>query len=201
VNALIATLPGGLVNETGGSFDPSNVGAIIDAAIRNTERQRIRGVDLTANYRLELGRAGKLLLTGAASYLTSNQQLASNQPVFPLAGTVFHPPHWHGHAGAVWDHKPMELSAFVNYVGSTIDNQFPTMDRIGAFTTLDLSASFQTNPVRGPLRNIEVRFSALNVLDEKPHFLRNSFPEAAPFDSTNESPVGRFLGASVRKIW
>ncbi|HEV2595250.1 MAG TPA: TonB-dependent receptor [Sphingomicrobium sp.] len=201
VNALIATLPGGLVNETGGPFDPSNVGAIIDAAIRNTERQRIRGVDLNADYRIELGQAGKLQLTGAASYLNSNQQLAPNQPIFPLAGTVFHPPHWRGHAGAVWGQKPIEVSAFVNYVGSTIDNQFPTMERIGSFTTLDLSTSVQTSAQAGAFRNIELRLSALNVLDQKPHFLRNSFPEAAPFDSTNESPVGRFLGASIRKIW
>lgn len=201
VNALIATLPGGLVNETGGPFDASNVGAIIDAAIRNTERQRIRGVDLSADYRLELGRAGKLLLTGAASYLESNQQLAPNQPIFQLAGTVFHPPHWRGHAGAVWDKMPLELSAFVNYVGSTIDNQFPAMERIAPFVTLDLSTSVQTSARAGPFRNIELRLSALNVLDEKPHFLRNSFPEAAPFDSTNESPVGRFLGVSIRKIW
>lgn len=201
VSAVIAAVPGGLVNQTGAPFDPSNVGAIIDAAIRNTERQRIRGVDLTADYRLNVGGAGKLLLTGAASYLESSQQLAPNQPILQLAGTVFHPPHWRGHAGAVWDNKPIGLSAFVNYVGATIDSQFPTMERIGAFVTLDLSASMQTSKRAGALRNIELRLSALNVLDEKPHFLRNPSPEAAPFDSTNESPVGRFLGASIRKVW
>ena len=47
----------------------------------------------------------------------------------------------------------------------------------------------------------ELRLSALNVLNQKPHFLPNPFPEAAPYDSTNESPVGRFVGASIRKNW
>jgi iron complex outermembrane recepter protein len=201
VDALVASLPGGLVNETGAPFDPSAVGAIVDGSIRNTERQLIHGVDLNADYQVGLGRDGKLLLTGAASYLQSSQQLAPNQPIIQLAGTIFNPPHWRGRAGAVWDGKHGGLSAFVNYVGATTDNRFPTKDRIGAFVTLDLNASLRVVESARLLHNLEVRFSALNVLNDKPHFIRNAAPEAAPFDSTNESPVGRFLGISVRKIW
>lgn len=201
VNALIASLPGGLVNQTGAPFDPSGVGAIIDGSIRNTERQRIHGVDLNADYHIDFGRDGKLLVTGAASYLDSNQQLAANQPVIPLAGTIFNPPHWRARAGAVWDGKRTGFSAFVNYLGPTTDNRYPDTETIGSFVTLDLNASFRTSPGTGPLSNLELRLSALNVLNQKPHFIRNAAPEAAPYDSTNESPVGRFLGVSVRKVW
>ena len=199
VDAAISTLPGGLVNQTGAPFDPSAVGAIIDSSIRNTERQRIHGVDLIADYHSDLGRRGKLLLTAAASYLESNQQLAENRPVIQLAGTIFNPPHWRWRGGAVWEGRVAGVSAFVNYLGRTTDNRFPTAETIGAFVTLDLSASLRTGPGRGAFRNIEVRLSALNVLNEKPHFIRNAAPEAAPYDSTNESPVGRFLGISIRK--
>lgn len=201
VNAAIATLPGGLVNQTGAAFDPSAVGAIINSSIRNTERQRIHGVDLNADYQLDLEARGKLLLTGAASYLESSQQLAPNRPAVQLAGTVFNPPHWRGRAGAVWDGKRGGLSAFVNYIGRNKDRRFPTVETIGAFVSLDLNASLRTSASAGPLRNVELRLSALNVLNQKPHFIRNAAPEAAPYDSTNESPVGRFLGASVRKTW
>ena len=201
VNALIATLPGGLVNQTGAPFDPSGVGAIVDIAIRNTERQRIHGIDLNGDYRLDLGPSGKLLVTGAASYLESNQELAPGQPTFQLAGTIFHPPHWRGRAGAVWDWKRMGLSAFVNYVGPRTDNRFPVVETIGSFTTLDLNASLRSGTNAGPFRNIELRLSALNALNAKPHFIRSVFPEEAPYDSTNESPVGRFIGLSVQKLW
>jgi iron complex outermembrane recepter protein len=201
VEALIATLPGGLVNQTGAPFDPSDVGAIIDGSIRNTERQRIHGVDLNADYRLDLGRDGKLLLTGAASYLESDQQVASNQPTVQLAGTVFNPPRWRGRAGVVWDAKRISLSSFVNYVGPTRDTRFPEGATIGAFTTLDLHADLRTAARHGLSSNMELGLSALNVLNEKPHFIRNAAPEAAPYDSTNESPVGRFLGVSIRKVW
>ena len=201
VNALVATLPGGLVNQTGAPFDPTGVGAIIDAAIRNSERQRIHGVDLSADYHLDLGTDGKLLLTAAASYLDSSQQLAPGQPSIQLAGTVFHPPHWRGRTGAVWETRRTGLSAFVNYVGATTDDRFPTITTIGSFVTLDLNASVRTSRNSGPLRGIELRLSALNVLNSKPHFVRNVFPGEIAIDSTNESPVGRFLGISIRKLW
>jgi outer membrane receptor protein involved in Fe transport len=201
LNALIATLPGGLVNQTGAPFDPAGVGAIIDIAIRNTERQHIRGVDLNGDYRIELGASGRLLLTAAASYLQSDQQVAPQQPVIPLAGRIFHPPHWRGRAGATWDTRRTGLSAFVNYVGPTIDNMFPTLRHVATFVTLDLNASFRSGAKAGALRNVEIRLSALNILNQKPHFIRNLYPEAVPYDSTNESPVGRFIGVAVRKGW
>jgi outer membrane receptor protein involved in Fe transport len=201
VNAIVATLPGGLINETGAPFDPSGVGAIIDGAIRNTERQRIHGIDLNADYRFDLGPRGKLLLTGASSYLESNQQLSASQRAIPLAGTIFNPPHWRGRAGAVWEGQRTGLSAFVNYVGGRIDNRFPENQSIGAFVTLDLSASLRTGPRSGAPGDFEFRVSALNLLDAKPHQIRTVLPGEVPFDSTNESSVGRFLGVSVRKVW
>jgi outer membrane receptor protein involved in Fe transport len=201
VNDVIASVPGGLVNETGGPFDPSGVGAIIDASIRNTARQRIHGVDLAGDYRLDSVAGGTLLLTGAASYLASNQQLTADQPVVQLAGTIFHPPHWRGRAGGVWSRKQVSFSAFVNYIGSTTDNRFTPARPVGAFTTLDLNASFRTEAAEGPFRNMELQVSALNILDEKPSPIRTGSLGGAPYDSTNQSPVGRFLGVSLRKVW
>jgi outer membrane receptor protein involved in Fe transport len=201
VNALIATIPGGLTNQTGAPFDPAGIGAIVDTSLRNSERQRIHGVDLDADYRLDLGRSGKLLLTGSASYLHSDQQLSKGQPFQPLAGTIFHPPHWRGRAGLTWDRGGQSLSAFVNYVGPNTDNVLATLRRVSAFTTVDLTAALRTQARTGPLHNVELRLVALNVLNQKPHVIRIVYPSEAPYDSTNESPVGRFLGVSLRKVW
>lgn len=201
VNAVIASLSGGLYNLTGAPFDPSAVGAIIDGSARNTERQQIQGVDLNADYHFDFGPENRLLLTSSASYLESKQQLAPNLPLLPLAGTIFNPPNWRGRAGLVWTERQTSLSTYVNYVGPTIDNTFSTPETVGSFVTVDLSASLRTAANSGPLRGVELRLSALNVLDEKPHHVRNQFPEAAPYDSTNESPVGRFVSASIQKAW
>lgn len=201
VNALVASMPGGLSNQTGEPFDPAGVGAIIDTAIRNTERQRIKGVDVSADYAVDIGSKDRLLLTGSASYLKSHQQLAPGQPVVPLAGTVFHPPHWRGRVGAVWSGARASASAFVNHVGSNRDARYPDDAKVGAFTTVDVSATLQAGASSGPLRNVEFRLTVLNLFNEKPDIVRSPFPNAAPFDSTNQSPVGRFVAASIRKVW
>src|SRR6185437_9576806 len=105
--------------------------------------------------------------------LVSNQQLAAGQPLLQLAGTIFNPPNWRGRAGVLWDWRRAELGAFLNYLGPTRDNRFPAVETIPAFVTVDLSASFRTGPDAGPLRNLEFRLSALNLLNQKPHFIRN----------------------------
>lgn len=201
VNALIAGLPQGLSNQTGQPFNPGSVGAIIDGALRNTARDLVRGVDLAAQYRIGLGPDDLLVLSGAASYLESNQQLAPSQPVFERAGTIFNPPNWRARLGAVWQGRSAGLSAFLSYVGSTRDNRFPVVERVGSFVTLDLGASLRTGAEAGPFRGIELRVSAQNLLNEEPDLIRNSQPEAPSYDSTNQSPIGRFIGFSVRKEW
>ena len=201
VNGLIATFPQGLVNETGAPFDPTTVGAIIDSSLRNTARQRIQGIDLTADYSVDAGPGEHLLLSGSASYLDSRQQLTPSQSDFALAGTIFNPPHWRGRVGAQWEGPSAGLSAFVNYVGSTLDNRLPNVVPVGAFVTLDVSASYQTRAPAGPLSGIELRLSALNLLNEQPDVIRNDLPEAPSYNSTNQSPVGRFVSLSIRKVW
>ena len=201
MNALIASIPGGLINQTGAPFDAAGVGAIVDTSLRNSERQRIHGVDFDGDYRIDLGRSGKLMLTASASYLKSDQQLAAGQPFLQLAGTIFHPPHWRGHGGLTWERNGLSLSAFVNYVGPNTDDVLADERRVSAFTTIDHTATLRSGVQTGPLHNVELRLAALNVLNQKPHVIRIVYPSEAPYDSTNESPVGRFLGASIRKVW
>jgi iron complex outermembrane receptor protein len=200
VNAIVATLPLGLSNQSGGPFDPANVRAIVDEALRNISRVGAQGVDLQADYRIDLSRSSRVLLSAVASYLESEQQAAPGQPVLPQAGTLFNPPHWRGRAGASWQGARAGLAAYVNYVGGTRDTRYPDGRGPGPFVTLDLSAAVRTGTT-GPWRNLELRLSALNILNEKPDIIRDSEPQAPSYDSTNQSPIGRFLGLSIRKAW
>ena len=201
VNALIATLPQGLSNQTGAPFDPASVAAIIDTALRNTAREHPRGVDLAADYRIALGRSDRLLLSAAATYLKSDLQLSDTQPLIPQVGTIFNPPHWRGRASALWQMAHGDLSAAVNYVGAVRDNRYPDSRPVGPFVTLDVSAAWRTGAISGPLRNLEIRASALNLLNEQPDRIRNPQANAPSYDSTNQSPIGRFIGISLRKAW
>jgi len=201
VDALVAGLPLGLSNQAGAPFDPANVAAIISTGLRNTAREHLRGFDLDAEYRIRLAERRSLIISATASYLRGDLQITPSQPLIPRAGTIFNAPHWRGRASATWQSVRADASASVNYVGSVRDNRFPDGRRIAPFVTIDASAALRTDQRAGALRNVELRLSALNLLNQKPHRIRNSEPEAPSYDSTNQSPLGRFIGLAVRKSW
>ncbi|MEN3746034.1 TonB-dependent receptor [Sphingomonas sp. HF-S3] len=199
--ALIADAPLGLQNQSGQAYDAAQVFAIVDSSLRNTAREQARGVDLAVDYSTELRGGGQLQLAASASYLEGKRQPVANQPYEGRAGLIFTPPNFRAHGSANWQRGSLQLSAAINYVGSTLDNRFPDTETIGAFTTLDLSGAFRPAIDRGPLANLELRLNLQNLLDEEPDPIRNSAASAIPFDSTNQSPVGRFVSVSVTKQW
>ena len=200
VQALIATLPQGLVNQTGQAFDPSRVAAIVVATLQNVAVERARGLDLQLDYRFDLA-GGALNLTGQASYLKSERQLSAGQATLQRAGMIFNPPHWRWRGGGTWDRGQTGISLFVNYVGGTIDNRLPAIDRVDNFLTIDASLRLRTGAASGPFGNIELRLSALNLLDRRPAAINDPDPAAPPYDSVNQSPVGRFISFSISKRW
>jgi outer membrane receptor protein involved in Fe transport len=198
VQEVVAALSQGVVNQSGRPLDLASIAAILDETLRNTAHEHARGVDLAARYGTALG-DGRLSLEAAASYLESNRQLAAGQPILQRAGLVFNPPHWRGRAGASWQAALFGISALVSHLGPTRDDRFGR-EKIGSFTTVDLSARLSGGE-EGPLAGWTLRLTALNLLGEKPARIRNTDPIAVPYDSTNQSPVGRFLGLGLTRLW
>ena len=203
VNALIATVPGGLVGRTRPARR-SIPGEWVRSSTRRyatVSAERIHGIDVDADYRIELGRPGTLRLSGSASYLVSAQQLAAGQPFLPLAGTIFHPPHWRGRAGMTWDVHGKSLPSIRQLCRLEHRRRACGPARGQRVHDARLHRHLAQRSSDGPLRNVELRLAALNILNQKPHVIRIVYPSEAPYNSTNESPVGRFLGASLRKVW
>lgn len=200
VQALIAALPQGLINQTGAPFDPANVAAIVNGTLQNISTEHARGVDLAADYRLDAA-GGALDLFASATYLDSARRISADQPPLQRAGIIFNPPHWRWRAGGSWSRGPIEFSTFLSYVGSTLDDRFADRARIAPFVTLDASLSIRSLAAHGPLHGVELRLSALNLLDEAPAPVRDLDPAAPPYDSVNQSAVGRFVSLSIVKSW
>lgn len=201
VMGTIDALPAPITNATGRPFNPAEVAAILDARLRNTARERARGVDLALRYRADLGPGDRLLLSAAASFLDTTRQIRPGLPTIQRSGVIFGPPHWRARAGGSWDRDNVQLTAFVNYVGGVRDNRQAFLGRIDSFTTVDLSARVRTTEAGGLLGNLELRLSALNLLNQKPDPIGTSDPAAIPFDSTNQSSIGRFVSLAVTKTW
>ncbi|WP_447726039.1 TonB-dependent receptor domain-containing protein [Sphingomonas koreensis] len=186
------------VNATGLPYDPGKVAVLIDGSSVNAGRQSIRGVDMLVRYRVTLDGGSSLGATLNASYLESSQQISSSQPTLPLAGRIFNPPHFRARGALSWDSDRLNLTASLNYTGGVDDPRKMPVFRVGSMTTLDFAARYQP---QGMLRGFEVSLALLNLLNAKPTPIATSQFSDTPYDSTNYSPVGRFVSLTVRKTW
>lgn len=183
-------------------YDPAKVVAIVDNSSVNAGRQPAHGIDAIVRYKTALGPRDTLTLDANASYLASSRQLSATQPVIPLAGILFNPPHWRGRGSLSWDHGQFGATATLNYIGDLSDTRVQPALRIPGQATVDLALRFRTS-ARAPyaLRGLDVILAAQNLLDTAPPLIATGPVTDAPYDSTNYSPVGRFVSFTIAKKW
>lgn len=201
VLAAVSDLPQGLTNQTGAAFDPSAVGALIDTSLQNAARQHIRGLDLAARYRIDLGGGDFLKFDGSASYLKSDQRLSAGYPLQQLAGTIFNPPHWRGRISATWRDDNVTLSALGSYIGGVTDNRFTPYEHVASFTTLDLVGQIRSQAQHGLASGLDFAVTVQNLFNAKPAVIRNVVAVYPPFDSTNYPSTGRVIAICVSKAF
>lgn len=188
-----------LFNYTDGEYDPNSVIAIVHNLYRNAASQSIKGVDILARYQRSFGSLGDLILSGNVSYLESNQQLSSKQPVEQLSGTIFNPPHWRARQSVSWTNGSTAATALVNYIGSVTDNRLAPAVTVGSMTTVDLSIRHEFKP-RSP-GALELSVSVSNLFNSHPDRISTASPTAEPYDSANYSIVGRTIGVGATVKW
>ncbi|RJG53169.1 TonB-dependent receptor [Sphingobium terrigena] len=197
VAAETAGLPLGVDNQTGGAYDPANVGAIIGNQYRNAARQVIKGFDFDAAYDFNIGR-DNFNLAGTASYLKSRQRLSANQPDLQRAGVIFNPPHWRAQGSADWSHDVFTLTAVINYIGSTEDNRATPFVTVRDFVSVN--AILRIKPKgSGLAAGLDIVASISNLFDEKPGLIRTSGGTSPNYDATNYPSIGRFISLTLTK--
>ncbi len=188
-------------NYAGADYDPANVVAIVRDEYANVARQRVKGVDLSGSYRIDLA-ASQLNIRGGASWLESVQQNTAGEAPFELAGMIFNPAKWQGRIGAVWLAGGLSVGMFVNYTGGVTNQLWTRVAQSGAsFTTVDMSVRYEM-PERGDLLSgIALAVTVDNLFDREPPLYTPPFEGYVPYDSTNYSGIGRFIGISLSKHW
>ena len=68
-------------------------------------------------------------------------------------------------------------------------------------TTFDLTARLRSGASSGWLKGWDAAITAQNLFNAKPDLIATTLPSDAPYDSTNYSPIGRFIAVSVAKTW
>ncbi|WP_066591296.1 TonB-dependent receptor [Sphingomonas pruni] len=184
------------------SYDPSKVVAIVDNSSVNAGRQPAHGIDAIVRYRATLGARDTLTFEANTSYLVSSRQISPTQPVIPLAGILFNPPHWRGRGSLSWDHARVGATATLNYVGNLSDTRRTPALKVPGQATVDLALRFRTGDrAPGALRGLDLILAAQNLLDTPPPLITTGPVTDTPYDSTNYSPVGRFVSFTIAKKW
>ena len=184
------------------SYDPAKVVAIVDNSSVNAGRQLVHGIDAIVRYKADLSPRDTLTLDANASYLVSSRQISSSQPVIPLAGILFNPPHWRGRGSLSWDHARVGVTATLNYVGDLSDTRRTPALKVPGQATVDLALRFRTGDrAPGALRGLDLILAAQNLFDTPPPLITTGPITDTPYDSTNYSPVGRFVSFTIAKKW
>ncbi|UHH09147.1 TonB-dependent receptor [Luteimonas fraxinea] len=184
---------------TGMPYDPDKIAALVYLQYVNVARQDIRGVDVSGTYRTDLA-LGSLTLRGSASWLDSSQQTIPGQAAYDLSGTLFSPAKLNARLGGVWKRGGFSGSTFFNH-SSGVTNRLDAV-KSASFTTMDLSLRYATDRQGGVLAGSEVALAVDNVLNRDPPQYQVTAPlYVAPYDSSNYSPIGRFVSLSVAKHW
>ena len=184
-------------NYTGAPYDPGKVVAIAFNRYVNTVAQRVRGLDLSGSYRVDVGRS-QLTIRGALSWLDSSQQTTAADRSRDLAGTLFYPAKLHSRVGAVWSEGGFSASTFVNYVGGVTDTV--NGHKSGSFPTVDATLRYLTGDRADVFSGLDLALSVTNLFDRAPPLYAPATSNP-PYDSTNYSPIGRFVSVSVSKHW
>lgn len=182
---------------SGATYDPDRVVALIFARYVNAARQRIRGVDVSGSYQVDLDN-GTLTLRGSASLLDSSQQTTTH--AFDLAGTLYNPAKRASRLGAVWTAGGFTASTFANFIDGITDTRVGRKG--GSMTTFDTTLRYATGDREDLWSDMEFDLSMTNVLDRSPPLYTPDMPDfIPPYDSNNYSPIGRHLMLSVSKRW
>jgi iron complex outermembrane recepter protein len=198
--ALVARDLNGLSNHLGVPYDPTKVVAIINNTLVNAASQRIYGVDLNGTYRIPITN-GDIILSGQGSWLTSSQRNTLTAPSFKLAGTNYNPPRFRARSGVTGHLGHVTAAVFANYIGPILDeNQTPPAAG-SSMTTVDLSLMWKTPNTSGALKGVELGLFVQNLTNVRPPYLAPFDDTTVDYDSTNYSPLGRFISVSLRKAW
>ncbi|MGN7726463.1 TonB-dependent receptor plug domain-containing protein [Luteimonas sp. 22616] len=180
-------------------YDPGNVVAVMYANYANVARQRIRGFDVSASYRLDLG-TGRLAMRGSASWLDSSQQSTPDAESYDLAGILFGPARVRSRVGAVWTDGGLSVSGFANYTGGvTGPSADGRREKSASFTTFDTTVRYGSGPGHGVWSGLEFALSVRNLFNRAPPLYVPAQADFPPYDSTNYSAIGRFVSLSVSK--
>lgn len=195
--------PNQVFNASSGPYDPSKIGAIVDDREANVSSQTARGADLTVNYKIGTESNGALVFLNG-TYLDLVQQNTPGSPEQTLTGLAFYPPKFRARTGSTWKLNSWALTGTVNYLAHETNAQVIPSQSVGSWTTVDASLRYAPM-LSGLLGGLTFNLAAINLFNRNPPLVLippgTVVGEGLDYDSSNTSPLGRFIRLQISKQW
>ncbi len=201
LDALVANSLFGLENFSGVAYDPTSVLAYFDNRNRNVAAWAIEGLDARIGWNQSLGDDRSISFELAGSFIDSKQQVTSDLDTVQLSGTIFNPPRYRGRGTVSYQSGKFGANLAVNYIGALVDRRFDEQRRLSPSANIDLGLSYAIIGNRGREPGLELSLNIQNLIDDEPEPLDQIAPTDTPYESTNYSPLGRFISISIRRHW
>lgn len=190
---------------TPGGADPASITAVIDSRQFNMSTYATHGLDYELSWTLPIF-TGRVQWGIQGTHIFGFDIRATPQsPVVEILDTPYNPTRNKVRGRSVATFGSWTVAAFVNYVGRYEDNRASPSVPVSSWTTADLSASYEFASGRGVLRGASLAFSALNLTNAAPPFVKGAYAQflypGLNYDGANANARGRVIALSIRKSW
>lgn len=193
---VVGGFPGGSVN---------NIAVFVDGRSQNLGVSITRGIDFTANYRLEASPRDIFTFNVGGTYLTTYKvAVTPSAPLLDQLNTIFNPLRFKMRASVTWEHGPVTARLLWTHINGYDNTAATPVQRVGSFNPIDLSLSWRIgDPTASGFFDQGMTFGAevRNLFDQKPPYV-NIAPSgngSGGYDATAADPIGRLVAFSVRK--
>ncbi len=170
----------------------SEVGAIVDARLRNLSRSLVSGLDFDLSQRFA-GFGGEFTASLSGSYLfTFEQAFSESGPTIDLVDTANNPIDLRLRATLGWRRENLSGAMAINHADDYRDSA--NNRSVDAWTSADFSFAYLFDTA-----DVEARLNVRNLFNQDPPFLNN--PIGVGYDPENADPVGRFVSFALTKTW
>ena len=175
----------------------------VDGRSQNLGVSITRGIDVFADYRLELGQ-NLLSFNASATYLTDYRvAVTPTAPLLDQRNLIFRPLKFKARAIASWERGPMTARIMATHVGGYTNDAIVPNEKVSSYTPIDLFLGYTVGGEAGrdPFgAEATLGFEVRNLFNTDPPYV-NIAPSgngSGGYDATAANPVGRMIGFSVR---
>jgi iron complex outermembrane receptor protein len=183
----------------------AGVTTIIDNRSVNSGSVKTSGIEYSANYAFD-SRSGSWSLGAIAQNVDKfDLQGVTGGPTFNNVNKINYPLKMTGRLIGGWSRNGLAASAYVNYANSYINTLVNPVVRVKAYTTTDLTLSYDTGTKSGMslVQNLVAALRVTNLFDSTPPYVQNfsgsGTTQSYAFDPENASGFGRAAYMQVTK--